>query len=489
MARRGNFVSSPVVMPMLNTGSFWDLVTGNWVQGKHGDYICVGGLSYQTGIVGMGNTFKSLMMWDMELSVLNNYEVAQGNAYDTELSQQRSRPRGLAKGFSRLAAAVHDIIYDETTNPEGQLQMNSAAQYLGDQWYSLFAASMDEKFEKGKKEVGKKNPEYLLATPFVNPDGTTMYAMVPDIYAVDSFSNFLTSSVEALQDEHDIGDSKRNVEVFRGGMAKTQMMMELPVKTARGGGYIILTAHIGKEFSMDARTPPAKVLAFMKQGVKFKNVPEKFTFLVNNCWCTMSASPYHNSSSDRTPAYPRNSQDKIVGDTDLMTVMVANLRGKSGGSGTPFEVVVRQSEGVQHGLTELDFIKKYNRYGLDPNLQNYFLHLYPNTKLTRTTVDAKLKEDARLRRAMHITWEMCFMTYLRQDLPEEWRKVTPQELYEGLKAKGYNWDELLDTTPCWNFLEWEKVAEKKRLTTVDLIRMHLGLYHPFWMKDKPKAAA
>ena len=81
------------------------------------------------------------------------------------------------------------------------------------------------------------------------------------------------------------------------------------------------------------------------------------------------------------------------------------------------------------------------------------------------------------------------MTYLRQDLPEEWRKVTPQELYDGIKARGYDWDQLLDTTPCWNFLDFEKVAEKKRLTTVDLIRMHLGLYHPFWMKDKPKAAA
>lgn len=230
--RRGNFVSSPTVMPILNTAKFWDIITGNLVQGEHGDTICVGGLAYQTGIAGPGNTFKSMLMWDMLLAVLNNYICAQGNMYDTELSQQRSRPRKLAQLYERLKSLV-DIIFDEQMNESGQLQMTSAAQYLGDQWYSLFAASMDEKFDKGKKEVGKKNPELLLKTPFMNPDGTNVFAMVPDVYGVDSFSNFLTTSVEKMQDEHDIGESGRNMEVMRGGMAKTQMMMELPVKTAR----------------------------------------------------------------------------------------------------------------------------------------------------------------------------------------------------------------------------------------------------------------
>lgn len=488
MARRGNFVSSPVVMPILNTGRFWDVITGNLVKGKHGDTICVGGLAYQTGIAGPGNTFKSLFMWDMLLAILNNYICSQGNMYDTELSQQRSRPRNLSKMYARLKEIV-DIIFDEQMNEAGQLQMTNAAQYLGDQWYNLFAESMDEKFAKGKKEIGKKNPEYFLETPFINPDGTPMFAMVPDVYGVDSFSNFLTSSVEKLQNEHDIGDGGRNMEVFRGGMAKTQMMMELPVKTARGGGYILLSAHLGKEFAMDPRTPPAKQLAFMKQGVKFKNVPEKFTFLVNNCWLSMSASSYFNSSSDRTPAYPRNSDDKIVGDTDLMNVLIANLRGKSGGSGTPFEVVVRQSEGVMHSLTELDFCKKYGRFGLDPNVQNYFLHLRPDVKLSRTTVDKKFREDPLLARAMFITFEMCYARYLHQDWPEEYRNVTPEELYNGLKEKGYDWDVLLSTVPNWDFVDYEKVAPKPRLTTWDLMNMYHGTYHPFWMKDKPKAAA
>lgn len=486
--RRAKFVSSSAVMPILNTGFFWDLVTGNFIEGKHGDMIMCGGLAYQTGIAGPGNTFKSLFMWDMVLAIMNNYIDSQGNMYDTELSQQRGRPRALSKAYDRLRG-IDDIIFDEAMNPEGQLQMTSAKEYLGDQWYSLFAEAMDEKFAKAKKEIGAKKPEYWLPTPFINQDGTPVYACVPDVYGVDSFSNFLTSSVEKLQDEHDIGDSGRNMEVMRGGMAKTQMMMELPVKTARGAGYIILSAHVGKEFSMDPRTPPQKQLAFLKQGVKFKNVPEKFTFLVNNCWLSMSASPFWVSSSDRVPMYPRNSGDKISGDTDLMTVLIANLRGKSGGSGTPFEVVVSQSEGVLHGLTEFEFLKKYGRYGLDPNVQNYFLHLMPDVKLSRTTIRGKLKESYALRRAMHITWEMCFMTYLRQDLPEEWRKITPQELYEGLIAKGYKWEELLETTPSWDFLKNEATNERKRLTTADLLRMHLGLYHPFWMKDKPTPLA
>lgn len=485
--RRAKFVSSSAVLPVLNTGGIWDLPTGTYLKGKHGEMIMCGGLSWLTGIAGPGNTFKSLFMWDMMLSVLDVYDLSEGNMYDTELSQKRSRPRSLSRAarFERLREIL-DIVYDEKSNPDGILQMTSAREYLGDKWYSVLSDMMDEKYELYQKEEkkGAKEPEVCLTTPFVDAEGNYVKAVVPDLFGIDSLSNFLTSSVEKIQDEHDIGDSGRNMEVMRGGMAKTQMMMELPVKTARGGGYIIMSAHVGKEFQMDPRTPPQKQLAFIKQGLKFKNVPEKFTFLVNNCWFCMGASPHWVSSSDRVPMYPRNSDDKISGDTDLMTVMISNLRGKSGGSGMPFEVVVSQSGGVLHGLTQFEWLKRYGRFGLDPNVQNYFLHLRPETKLSRTTIRGKLEDDYLLRRAMHITWEMSFMRNCMQDWPEKWRNVEPQELYDGLKAKGYDWDVLLNTTGCWNFMESK--STRPFLSTADLLNMYHGDYHPYWMDEKTK---
>jgi hypothetical protein len=488
--RRAKFESSSAVLPVLNTGGIWDLPTGTYLTGKHGEMILCGGLSWLTGIAGPGNTYKSLMLWDMILCVLEAYfGLAEATSYDTEMSQKRSRPRSLSKAsvFERLRE-LHDIVFDEKSNVEGILQMTSAREYLGDKWYSILSDAMDDKWDEFLKEEKRnaKDPQVCLTTPFVDDDGVFVKASVPDLYGIDSLSNFLTSSVEKLQDEHDIGESGRNMEVMRGGMAKTQMMMELPVKTARGGGYVIMTAHVGKEFQMDPRTPPQKQLAFLKQGLKFKNVPEKFSFLVNNCWFCMMASPHWVSSSDRVPMYPRNSDDKVSGDTDLMTVLISNLRGKSGGSGMPFDVVVSQSGGVKHGLTQFEWLKKYNRFGLTGDLQKYVLDLLPDIKLSRTAIRDKLDNSYTLRRAMHITWEMSFIRTCMQDWPEKWRNVAPQELYDGLKAKGYDWNQLLETRTTWNFNEASHPREF--LSTADLLNMYHDEYVPYWMKEPPKAA-
>lgn len=481
--RRGKFVSADPILPILNTGGFWDIVSGDYVEGVHGESILMGGVSYMTGIAGPGNTFKSVFLWDMMLSVLNNYLVAQGGHYCTEISTKASRPQKLSRFYSRLKE-IENIIYDEKANPEGPLQLTSAKDILGDLWWDLFCDLMEEKLKQANKEKNAKEPDVLLTLPVKLPDQSMLRCMVPDIFGVDSFSNLSTSAVEKIQDENGIGDGSRNTEFLRGGLGKTQIMMEMATKCARGGGFVILVAHLGKEFMQDPKAPPQKQLAFLKGGMKFKNVPEKFSFMVNNCWLAMSASPYWVNSSDRSPMYPRNSGDKTKDDTDMMIVNLANLRGKSGGSGMPLQIVVSQSEGVKHGLTMLDFLKKFGRYGLDDNVQNYFLHLRPEEKLSRTTARAKLESDHRLYNAMKITYEMAFTTFALQDQDERWRTVSPQELHDKLVKDGYDWDILLDTTPNSSFVEYP--SDKPFLSTRDLLRMYYGEYHPYWLGEDKK---
>ena len=57
---------------------------------------------------------------------------------------------------------------------------------------------------------------------------------------------------------------------------------------------------------------------------------------------------------------------------------------------------------------------------------------------------------------------------------------TPDELYADIKALGYDWDRLLDTRGFWVFKEQEKEYETRELSTLDLLNMRKGLYHPKW---------
>jgi hypothetical protein len=75
---------------------------------------------------------------------------------------------------------------------------------------------------------------------------------------------------------------------------------------------------------------------------------------------------------------------------------------------------------------------------------------------------------------------------------EEYYTMTPAEIYENLKNKGYDWNQLLDTDTCWNYNEHESSRTQPFLSTRDVQNMHLGIYHPFWLpalEDKAKKAA
>ena len=156
-----------------------------------------------------------------------------------------------------------------------------------------------------------------------------------------------------------------------------------------------------------------------------------------------------------------------------------NLRSKSGPTGLPFELVISQSEGVHVGLTEFNYIRSMDRFGLGGHDRSYYLELLPEVALSRTTIRGKIDSNPRLQRALEITSELCQITHLWHDVPKD-KLCTPKQLYEDIKAKGYDWDELLDTRAWWTFDDYDHPI--KRLTTMDLLNMRLGEYTPYWKR-------
>jgi hypothetical protein len=57
---------------------------------------------------------------------------------------------------------------------------------------------------------------------------------------------------------------------------------------------------------------------------------------------------------------------------------------------------------------------------------------------------------------------------------------TPDILFDDIKKLGYSWDEILDTTNKWSFLDDED-KKQNYLSTLDLLRMRKELYKPTFL--------
>lgn len=446
--------------PQFNLGYPYDIMTGRWHTGAYGESILNGGMSHLTGISGRGNTFKTSLEMDQMLTVLDQIKESVAAQYDTEMSQTVARFNDIAPRNDSLV----DLDLEETD----RFRLTDKTVYNGTEWFAWLKT-------KAAQRHGSK--EMLGTTPFIDNEGKPIKALYPFMAGVDSMSQFTTANVLKIQEAADIGDSGRNVEAIRDAGAKTQMLMELPTLTARGGLYVIMTAHMGDDLALDPYAPPQKKLAFLKNKVKLKNVPEKFTFLVNNCWHVMSTEVLFHKDS-KAPLYPRDAEDDLKGDSDLQLLKIQNLRGKFGATGLSADLIVSQSEGVLRGLSEFYYLKTSGNYGISGTDRNYSLDLCPDIPLSRTTVRAKIDETPKLKRALQICAEMLQMRTLWHDMDQS-LICSPKELFVDLKARGYDWDVLLATRGYWVFNNDKHPVPY--LSTMDLLNMRAGTYKPYWL--------
>lgn len=454
------FEETDEFLPRLNLGCGLDIPTGNYQKGAKGENILNAGLAYLTGIVGDGNKFKSTILWYMLLMVLNRYPRSSGLAYDTEISLEYERLLQLAWLMEYIGGI--DLRGDK------RLILTNAIKYSGNKFFEQWTARARYRME---------NPEkFLLASPFIDKDGRQMKILNPHITGVDSLSNLTADAIIKMQKENEIGESGLNTEAMRSSLIKSQMLMQLPTLSGGAGCYMLMSAHIGEGIQMDPFAPPTKQLQFLKQNLKFKNVPQKFRFLMNNCWYAENAQVMER---DKMPLYPRSSDDNLTGDTDLNKVTLRNLRGKFGVTGIPLEIVVSQSEGVLPGLTALNALKS-NKFGLGGNDRNYYADLYPDEVMGRTTARDKIQTNYKVARAMEISMEMMQIYDLWHTFDSR-LKMEPKEVYAKVKEKGYHWDQLLETRGWWTFNN-EDPGLRPFLSTKDILEIAAGDYKPYWIK-------
>lgn len=468
--------------PRMNVGCLFDIMTGRWVEGSRGESILNGGLAPFTGVGGPPNHFKSALSHYLNLTVVDRYRMAgplpkdddedypgaTSQVYDTETTFDVTRLGDL----KRHTQWLKDLNIGEAVD-SGLISAYSKLDYFGENWWSDLKDEMTRKTTETKKYV---------SIPFLNKEGKPYKIPKPDVVTMDSLTEFSIENLEKLMDANEIGHKNLNMEAMIEMKAKSHMVRQLPSKTAASGIFVIASAHVGEEHQLDPYAITPKKLLFLKGNAKFKRVPNQFNFLPNDVYYIFSMKVLKNASS-KGPEFPTKRGGDFENSPELQQVEVYNTRGKSGPTGFSFSLLMSQNEGLLPAMSEFIFLRKNKKYGIGGNDQSYYLELVPDEKLSRTTVRDKVDNSYALRRAMHISAEMCYMDQVGIGFDRE-LLCTPKELYEDIKKLGYDWAELLDTRDYWIPLEWETKDTKPFLSTMDLLRMRKGDYKPFWMAKK-----
>lgn len=451
-----------------NVGCLFDVPSGKIHMGMYGESILNGGLTHFTGIVAIPNTFKTAIADYFGMSTLDRFPEATLGDYDTEESATEERRAEMAERFDNLSGENNPI-------HTGRWALTNSATYPGNKWYQAVRSFLKEK---------RANQKALMReTPFVDRDGTHYKSMVPTINIVDSLTKFEIEDVMDMITDNEIGDSAQNTSYMKSGGAKSRFVGEIPRVAVSSENPFIMTAHIGKTIAMDPRAPQVKKLQYLKNGDVIKGVSDQFLFLTHLCWQGNSATPFLNDGT-KGPEYPSDTSDNAKGDTDLNLVTLTVLRNKVGRTGMMMQILVSQSDGVLPALSEFHYIKTNARFGLGGNDRNYYVELLPDVSLSRTTVRGKLASNAKLRRAVNILAEIQQSFMLWSDM--EKYECTGKELYDGLIALGYDWNTILDTRGWWTFDNHKQ--RQHYLSFMDILKMRIGEYIPYWMKTPPQAA-
>lgn len=464
-----SFNPIPRVRPRYQVSSMIDIPCGQYLEGKHGDAILSGAYSNFIGIGGRGNTHKSTLTHCLNFTILERYSETNCVIYDTELTADWLRLESLMSRF--------ELDFD-TVVDEGRLILTSASEYSGNEWWAK-VRSMGLERAKNFKKLAKE-------TPFLDRAGKAIKILPMTIHFCDSFSELQTDATNSLYDKHEIDDSKLTTDALRSAGIKTRLVHQIPSVTTAGGMSVITTAHLGDVFVQDKYAPNKQQLSFLKGDVKFKNVPERFTFLAYLCLYIQKANPLVNRST-KASEYPVEGFNSQAGDTDLQLLEVLVLRSKSGKAGSVYPLLISQTEGLLPHLSQFHYLKerddKLGLLGPEGVQRSYRLALYPDQLLQRTKVRTLVDKDKRLQRALDFTAEMGLMYEYWNKLPNEYR-IKPEDLYKKLKDLGYDWNILLDTRGYWTFDHYTHPVP--HLSTLDLLRMYNETYIPHWYPEKDK---
>lgn len=451
--------------PLIQVGCGFDIPTANFIKGAKGETIINGGFDLSIGIVGPGNSYKSMIMHYLTLSAANKIaatHVPYINTYDSEINMKLDRVETFAQRFEYLGSPL-------INHEDGIWDITDKSEHYGDEWVSIFR---DYSIEKAKNE--KK----IAYTAYKTRKGNYV-DYIPTFTQLDSLSELKPKITEDMVQATKKEDTSTATVYMKEGLFKTKFLQDVPSICSKSNIRFITTAHLGKdsEIGVNKYAQPTKKLQFLKEGESIKGVSPKFFFLLSNVWLSSKARVLKNPST-KLPEYPYET-DVDNQATDLITVTLTALRSKNGPTGITLDLVISQTYGVSPELTAFHNIKTQGRFGIGGNDRNYYLELMPDVKLSRTTVRKKLEENKMLARAAEITYELLQLKTFHPTVVRSGLWCDPKTLYEDLSDMGYDWNELLQTRN-WTAIDQYADHLPPYASVMDLLEFRKGIKKPYW---------
>lgn len=426
---------------LINTGTLLDLATGKFRPATGGFQVLDGGLPQCMGIAGRAQTYKSTTAASFLVRAMEIHPESEAYIYETENQGDLER-------------------YSDLTTHNYNLDLN---RILFKQADEITLTQFSDEFNSLVEDKILHKKDYLVESPFINlRTGKPYQTWIPTFVLIDSFSRARSSKNEEQYTDTAIDDSGMNTYFLSDGNVKTKFLSDLPLRAAKAGIYVILTAHMGNKMDMNPYAPTPKQLQYMKNTDKMKGVGSNFEFLTSTLLQTLKATEL--KDSNKQCEFPKNgSAPNEVNQIDSIIV-----RCKNNSSGTQVPLVVSQAQGLLDQVTNFLLLKNNKFYGIENQGNRSFTPLmYPSVKLTRTTIRDLTEKDYMLTRALELTAQLCFIqsSWNMMNQPD-YMRISIERFVDLINnSQDMSVQRVLNSTGVWSTSK----QDKERLTLVDIL--------------------
>lgn len=449
MARIKLETDTALDMPLYNTDSIYDLISGYYVQMPNGQWRINGGLDLSFGVVGKPNTFKSLISGGLMSRCANLYASKEEPplvlANDSENSMKIGRQEALLEKYENFG-----------TDPIGDgnyIIVNKASTSGEDFWHMIV---------KHHENTIKSKPEMVECV------GMKLYPLT--FVYIDSLSEFeFSGTIEAVRTQKK-DDSSLNTVFMREGLVKTRLLRQINSVAYRSNIRFVMTVHVGRKSTMGETrfSKPTPELKFLKDDEALKGVPTKFHFLVNTVVTTSNSTVL--KDGDRKPLYPMDKFD--ITEFNLQLINTKVLRNKNGGSGLVVPMVCYQNLGLSHGLSAFYYLyKEHKQWGFHVKGNRFSLVIMPDITFTRKSISAE-SEKPHIYRALLLTAHLKMIEVIGKDTVPD-----IEQLYERLIQKGYDFNKFFACRGHW--VHKEKKGHHM-ITSKDLLEIYYDRLELKW---------
>lgn len=433
-----------------NTDTMFDLMSGSFVRGYDGKFVCNGGLSASLmGTCGRSNTYKST--WTASLM------MRAASIYDTQVYIADSED-SISRSIERILRFAGN--HSSKLTPEYVVALDATTEY---DLAKLLATIQ----EIGEAKLAMKK-EAIITTPFLDPKtNERVKTLVPTFLFIDSLTECHSTAEDKMITDLGLDDAKVKTAYMADSNGKTLFLRQAKRFAAKYGIELVMTAHYGTKLNLDPYAAAAqKSMPWMKADEAAKGVGSKFYFLTAvQALITGATRVVDDAKQAKYKLTPQTSP------TDLNEITVLMQRCKGNASGLTHPFVVSQESGLLQDVSDYHYLRAYAKgFSMSGNNVTHQSMFLPDVNMTRNSFRGICQKDPRLAKALQLGAQLYYIQTNWNDAGFTFPiKVEPAKLVEAILSdkNKMSMDRILNSRSYW--LPDEIKDDKEYMSILDIL--------------------